>query len=467
MKRIPFLLVVLALLAGCGGTQLEPTPVATPEATTGPLPSTGATQAPAATAPAIPSVESPLPTATAPALDSPLPTATPEEAAGDFAIVTVRDGDLWLKPLPEGEEVRLTDLGDVVEFPEFSPDGRLVLFRREGPAVSISSDPPGEVPTTTLWAVPVSGGAPHLVLDPLAALPSVQGTGGRAEDLYPSEPGFMAWLPGSRHVLFSSRYLTINGTMSNDDLWRLDVDSAQLDALLPAGQGGRPVVSPDGDWVLLSTGTEISIVRVDGSERRALLTFEPVPTYSEWEWVPAPVWSEDGSVHVAIAQPWTVGDPVTYQLWRLEPASGRNEMLGEVRASWLYTPLWSPDGRRLAFAAAGGGLALAEAAGQDPRLVAEGEDVVPLAWSPAGTRLAFVRSGQYCAIDDQAGAEPVCLAPTFYSDARWLDEDSLLMVASAGEDQARLVAAELPAGTTSELWSASVLPLFHDVYLGR
>jgi hypothetical protein len=467
MKRIPFLLVVLALLAGCAGTQLEPTPVATTEATTVPIPTTGATQAPAATASPLPPAESPLATATPPALDSPLPTPTPDEAAVDFAIVTVRDGDLWLKPLPEGEEVRLTDLGDVVEFPEFSPDGRLVLFRREGSAVPVSSDAANEIPTTTLWSVAVTGGAPQLLLDPLAALPSVPGTGGGPTDLYPSEPGSLAWLPDGRHLLLSSRYLTINGTVGNYDLWRLDVETGQLDALLPSGEGGRPVVSPDGAWVLLSTGTLISVARVDGSEPRALLKFERVPTYSEWEWVPEPEWNDDGSVRVAIALPWMVGEPVTYQLWRVEPASGQNEMLGEVQVSWLHTPLWSPDGTRLTFAAAGGGLALADAAGQDPRLVAEGDDVVPLAWSPEGTRLAFVQSGQYCAVDDRAGAEPVCLAPVFYGDARWLDEDTLVMVASVGEDQPGLVAAELPGGTTTELWSAPVLPLFHDVYLGR
>jgi dipeptidyl aminopeptidase/acylaminoacyl peptidase len=467
MRRIPLVLVVLALLAGCAGTQLEPTPSASPEATTVTVPTTGATQAPPATAPALPSAESPLPTATSPDPDSPLPTATPDEAAVDFAIVTVRDGDLWLKPLPDGEEVRLTGLGDVVQFPEFSADGRLVLFHREGPAVTISTDPAGDVPTTTLWAVPVTGGEPYMVLDPLAALPSVPGTGGRGDDVYPSEPGSLAWLPSGEQVLFSSRYLTINGTISNDDLWRLDVDSGKLEALLPAGQGGRPTVSPDGAWVLLNTGSEIHIARVDGSERRNLLTFERVPTYSEWEWVPEPEWDDHGSVHVAVAQPWTVGEPVTYELWRLEPESDQQEMLGEVQASWLHTPLWSPDRLRLAYAAAGGGLALADEGGREPRLVAAGDDVVPLAWSPAGRRLAFVQAGQYCAVEDVSGAEPVCLASTFYSDARWLDEGSLVMVASIGEDQPGLVSAELPAGTTTELWSAPVLPLFYDLRLGR
>ncbi len=371
-----------------------------------------------------------------------------------------------LKRLPGGEEVALTGEGDVVDFPEFSPDGRLILFRRQGPPATISADPAAEVPSSTFWTIPVAGGTPRLVLDPLAALPSVPGTGSLADDLYPSEPGPLAWLPGGRQALFSSRYLTANSALGSYDLWRLDVETGQLEALLPAGQGGRPTLSPGGEWVLLSTPREVAVARTDGTERRTLLTFERVPTYSEWEWVPEPAWNDDGSVQVALARPWQVGEAVTYSLLRLDPGSDESRELGEVQVPWLHTPLWSPDRSRLAYVAAGSGLALAGGRGENPRTVAAGDMPVPLAWSPEGTHLAFVHDSRCCVVDAQAEEEPLCVAPAWGADAQWWDEDTLVVMADAGEDQPQLQAMQLPSGTATELWTAPPSPLYYDLYLG-
>ena len=47
----------------------------------------------------------------------------------------------------------------------------------------------------------------------------------------------------------------------------------------------------------------------------------------------------------------------------------------------------------------------------------------------------------------------------------WLDEDTLILMANAGEDQPRLQAMELPGGTATELWAAPAAPLYYDLYL--
>lgn len=109
---------------------------------------------------------------------------------------------------------------------------------------------------------------------------------------------------------------------------------------------------------------------------------------------------------------------------------------------------------------------LAGAGGEDPRLAAPGEGVVPVGWSPGGTRLAFVQGGQHCVVDDRKGAEPVCVAPVFYGDAGWLDDDTLLVVASVGKDQPQFVAVQLPGGETREVWAVPP-PVFYDLYAGR
>ena len=102
-------------------------------------------------------------------------------------IVASRDGDLWLKLLPDGAEMQLTELTDVTGFPEFSPDGKRILIQREGPPALVSRSMGEEVPTSTWWAVAVPDGAPYMILEPLEALPLARDRRCTSTDQIPSQ----------------------------------------------------------------------------------------------------------------------------------------------------------------------------------------------------------------------------------------------------------------------------------------
>jgi Tol biopolymer transport system component len=95
----------------------------------------------------------------------------------------------------------------------------------------------------------------------------------------------------------------------------------------------------------------------------------------------APVWSPDGK---QIAFTRTVGS--SHQLW-LVNADGTNEHMIAGKGT---DPNWSHDGTKLAYGGPGNSIIVSNADGTDPQRVTSGTDP---AWSPGGRKLAVVDQG--------------------------------------------------------------------------
>jgi len=87
-----------------------------------------------------------------------------------------------------------------------------------------------------------------------------------------------------------------------------------------------------------------------------------------------------GEEDLVIADAWGRGDAK-----HLEKAEGSN---------WLFPPLWSPDGKRIAYSDENQDLWTVEAAGGSPRKVDHGDsgEIRDYAWSPDGRWLAYSKS---------------------------------------------------------------------------
>ncbi len=135
-----------------------------------------------------------------------------------------------------------------------------------------------------------------------------------------------------------------------------------------------------GELALVDADFQISLVRVGGRGLRRL-TRGPGPRAT-------PVWSPDGR-RLAFAQ----ARGSSWQIFLLDPARGDTRALTRPPGSHLL-PGWSPDGRRIAFVSEGDGgrqIFLQDVGGGGARRLTgpPGENTAP-AWSPDGRFIAFV-----------------------------------------------------------------------------
>ena len=169
----------------------------------------------------------------------------------------------------------------------------------------------------------------------------------------------------------------------------LDTDGTPLAAPLATrfstGAGSGPL-QPDG-VIVVSSGNGIEVVRLDGSEPRFLTTYVPLKEYDH-----SPVWSPDGS-RIAFARhrsPWGAAIYVMNAdgtaLRRISPEFGYDA-----------GPTWSPDGQRIAFEnradsrATIGHLFVMNADGtKRVRITSNAVPNSAPAWSPDGSRIAYV-----------------------------------------------------------------------------
>lgn len=366
-----------------------------------------------------------------------VPTMTPETGLAALRVVYNRSGDtlfedsawVWTEG---GTPVQVSTHTGVSKV-AISDDGQVVAYVR------------GEQPgfrDFELWAVNADGTDERLLVgtDEFKALLSEP----QGVDVGPLQ---LAWLPGTHTLAYNTNVLfNAPGSVVNDDLRLVNVDTLEKSVLLEPGTGGLFYFSPDGSQIALVTPTSISLVNMDGSNRReSLLTF-PVIGIGEGPFYAKPVWAPDSSRLLVAIPPEDLfaqlsqGLPSEMTLWEIPVDGSPARELGRVLARPLIGPSFSPDLGRMAFLRFEGGfeeLHIANADGGGDVVYDEADRLDFLGWAPDSQRFLYLVG------DTQLRIGRVASEATLLGDApiiphmgiQWVDNDRFLYAMRNGTDQ--------------------------------
>jgi hypothetical protein len=331
VNYLPFVLLWITSLA-CGAIGGDPPPtqdtVATIVAATLAMSESQETEDPTAAPP----VEEPTLTTT------PEITLTPTLLPPALKVVYTNNGNAWIWAEGSGYTQLTTD-GGVLDV-NISDDGQVVAYTRRG-----SDDYHAE-----LWAINADGTNPRNLVSQadFDAMP-------RGEDYYITfRPLYFDWVPDSHTLAFNTNPVWDGpGFFPTNDLHLVDVDSRVYTPWLEAGMGGNFFYSPDGAQIALVTPESLSLINADGSNRRDLLTFPFIYTYSEWQYYPEPVWAADSSaLRVAIPPQDPMGNPEAFTfIWHIPADGSLPYMAAEVvtAPAFLESPRISSDLEKLLY----------------------------------------------------------------------------------------------------------------------
>ncbi|HSN87191.1 MAG TPA: hypothetical protein VL025_10565, partial [Thermoanaerobaculia bacterium] len=360
---------------------------------------------------------------------------------------------LWTVPAEGGNPVRVTDGMHLDWNPVWSPDGRHLYF---------VSDRSGSMNS---WRVPIDEDSGKVLGDPEPITSSSQSL------------GLLSISKDGGKIVYAT-----NESRSN--LVRLAFDperGAVSGEPQPVTHGSRAVrsgvVSPGGQWIAFDTFSpqeDLFIIRPDGTGQRQLTNDAARDRI--------PRWSPDGSRILFYSD--RGGE---YGAWTIRPDGSDLKAIPHGSPDPLYSPLWSPDGRRLAASLGDRSAALIDLslpAGQRLKLLpppGAGQVFAPTSWSADGGRLAgtLTPAEQTERSSTQLGITIYSLASGAYEQVtesgttpRWLSHGRGLLYLDAGrifllDLTTRKPRPLLPPSSSSVFDSVNVSPDDRTLYVVR
>jgi Tol biopolymer transport system component len=388
-------------------------------------------------------------------------------------------GDLYTLPIAGGTATRITSGMAFDSQPRFSPDGSRIVF---------ISDRSGD---DNLWTVKADGSdakaltkgknqtylSPEWTLDPnyiVATRSSGQagmqlwmyhvdgGSGmqltGKAEDQRQLNPLGAAFGKDPRYIWFTER--TAAGSVYNQMSfrWQLSVYDRKTGEVFrqsdELGSAMRPVVSPDGRWLVyatrhdaqtgfrvrnLETGDDQWLaypVQRDDQESRATRDLMPGSAFTPDS--SALITSFDGRImRVEVPSGKATTIPFTAKVeQQIGPKLDFDYAMdqGPVKAQQIRYPVLSPDGSKLAFTAFNQLYVMDYPAGTPRRLTDTAMGEHHPNWSPDGRHIIFVTwsdadAGHVRRVPAAGGAvETLTKVPSFYSDPIYTPDGSRILV---------------------------------------
>lgn len=351
-------------------------------------------------------------------------TATSEPAAPALEGLRVAysdaNRDLWV--WDEGEPpVKVLDTGDVVDV-KLSLDGAQLLFARSL-----------DYTTYSLWVMGADGGSPR----ELVSADEFEGMK-VYENALTAQPFVYDWVPGQKQAYFvTSPVFEGPGLVVNDDLWLVDTETGDFRALLPAGEGGVPYFSPDGEKVMIATSENILLMNADGSGRAVVQEFEPVLTYSEYMYYPSVQWRSDSGLAAAAIPPTDSLAEDPEDTWAgFLTLAGQAQEIKSVPAYFLSAAVFNQQLNAFAYLKNAGAqgenrrelrLATSLAPGSAADAVFATGNLEFVAWAPDGVRFAYRDNGEDKTMLGQVGAGRMQLAgvddPIGFA---WIDDSRFL-----------------------------------------
>src|SRR3990172_7921546 len=367
-----------------------------------------------------------------------------------LAFLSDRDGaeNLWIAKADGSEPKKLSkDENAELASPTWTPDGQYVIVSRSTWGLR----------TYELWMYHVKGGS------------GVQITKAKARDDQPNAErhnalGVVA-SPDGKYLYYARKR---GGFQYNTSfpLWQIarrDQVSGDEDTLVQAaGSALRPLVSPDGRWLVYGTRYETQtglrlrdlqtgedrwlLYPVQRDDQEARFTRDLLPGYAFLPGGQEIVLTYGGKLHrVSLETGQSREIPFTADVaLDLGPRLNfpRRVEAGPVRARIIHDPTQSPDGRRLAFSALTKLYVMDLPTGKPRRLTSsnalvpsgvEGREFQP-AWSPDGQWLAYVTwwgdGGQLWKVraDGQGQPPQPTRVSAFYSDPVWSPDGSRVVL---------------------------------------
>ena len=176
-----------------------------------------------------------------------------------------------------------------------------------------------------LWLVDLSTLNQRLLLDEarLRAL---------APDAFALHYAQLAWIPGRDTLAFglSETFEDGPGLNLHGDLNYFHVDDDRLQTIFSQGEAGNFTFSPDGQHMAITTPTTAHLYRPDGDLVMAnVISFEFVLTYSEYAFVPVPIWAADSASFLIALPSWNAleedADPAS--IWQVSTGGVADHIL--------------------------------------------------------------------------------------------------------------------------------------------